>query len=76
VRIGKNLEVPFIWRELRRVVDICECQAWDSQVSKFRVGHVPRLNGSCMESDLSRSSLMKIRDSFLPFLSMCEAAGM
>lgn len=38
--IGKNLEVSFVWRELRRVVDICEVQAGDSEVSKFRVRHV------------------------------------
>jgi len=43
VGIGKNLEVSFIWRELRGVVDICEGQAWDSEVSKFRVRHVPEL---------------------------------
>ena len=51
--IGKNLEVSFVGRELRRVVDICEVQAWDSEVSEFRVRHGLGLRGGCVESDLS-----------------------
>jgi hypothetical protein len=41
VRVRKDLEVPLVRRKLRRPVNICECQAWDPKVSKFRVGHVP-----------------------------------
>lgn len=43
VGIGEDLEVSLVGRELRRVVDIRECQPWDPEVSKVRVWHVPAL---------------------------------
>lgn len=40
VRIREDLEIFFVRRKMRRPVDIGELQAWDPEVSKFRVWHV------------------------------------